>query len=108
MINLPAAGSPSAIQLHLELKVSWKSLSPCTIIQKKEEPFTGQFLPVNAKSMSTPANKEFGVRIFMYNSKPYVNKYDYFAGIIILDAVIAIVDIVAKIIFVGWKMQNGF
>jgi|SRR6516164_3491564 len=39
-----------------------------TIIQKKEEPFTGQFLPVNAKSMPTPANKEFGVRVFMYNS----------------------------------------
>ena len=45
-----------------------------TIVQKRRKPFTGQFLPVNAKSMSTPANKEFGVRVFMYNSKPYVNK----------------------------------
>jgi hypothetical protein len=32
-----------------------------TIIHKKEEPFTGQFLPVNAKSMSTPANN--GIRV---------------------------------------------
>jgi hypothetical protein len=43
----------------------------------------------------------------MHGLKRNVNKNDYFDASSILDVVIAIVDIIAEIIFVGWKMQKN-